>query len=284
MPKRNTLRGFNKISVASFIVGSMVLYLNAYPAQVPFKSYGHLIVARGSIDGLQDLNLVIDTGATYTMISKQLCKRLRMKTEKVTVVSWGKEIKVKAGQLQDVKIGTFTFNDVQTRVGDLRIAKDLRVDALIGLDLLKRTGVLIDYEAQVLTFGSGQDFCQRAAFYPSLPYVPIHLQVQGKLLTLVLDTGAPHTIFFEEEVSDRVDIVRTGDRVRIGHAGGNAKLRKVLINESGLAATNLETITAYLMNASSAPYGGAAGILSPVSLKLKRLHINFETRLISWEL
>ena len=81
-----------------------------------------------------------------------------------------------------------------------------------------------------------------------------------------------------------VDVIRTGERERIGHAGGNAKLRKVLINETGLAEANLETITAYLMNASSAHYGGAAGILSPASLKLKKLHINFETRLISWEL
>ena len=143
---------------------------------------------------------------------------------------------------------------------------------------------MIDYEAQVVTFGSRHDFSQQAAFYPNLPFVPLHLQIQGKVLTLVLDTGAPHTIFFEEEISDRVDFISTNEREQISHAGGNARLRKVLINETGLAEANLETITAYLMNASSAPYGGAAGILSPASLKLKRIHINFETKLISWEL
>lgn len=197
------MRNLTKFSVVSFIILVTTLSLNAAPIEIPLKSHGHLVVAKGSIDGLQNLNLVIDTGATYTMISKQLCKRLRIKTRNVSAVSWGKKINLRTGQLQEVRIGNTVFNCIQTRVGDLRIAKGLQVDALIGLDLLKRTNVTIDWENQVLTFGSRHDFSQQAVFYPNLPFLPIHLQIQGKLFTLILDTGAPHLVFFEDEISNR---------------------------------------------------------------------------------
>jgi predicted aspartyl protease len=284
MRRKKNQRDLEKFSLVAFIFLLTVLSLKGEPTQVPFQMCEHLIVTEGSIDGIQGLNLVIDTGATYSVISKPLSKRLRLKTGAVHVVSWGKKVKVRTGQLQEVKIGDATFNSVQIRVANLGTAKNLKIDALIGLDLLKQTSVTIDYEDQVLTLGSGHDLSQQTAFYPYLPYLPIRLQVQDKLLTLVLDTGSPRTVFFEEEISNRVNIIRTRDSERFAHAAGKLRLHKILIEDANIADTRLGTITAFLMNTSGALYGGAAGILSPASLKLRRLCINFETNRISWEI
>lgn len=258
--------------------------LSADPISIPFKSYDHLIVIKGSIDGIQDLNLVVDTGASNTMVSRQLSKRLRLKTHSMDVISWGKKIQVKSGKLEEVRVGGTVFTGVETRVGDLAISSEVRVDALIGLDLLKRTGVLIDYENHFLSFESRQDFDQQAVFYPNLPYLPIRLKIQDRLFTLILDTGSPYMILFQEGIANKIDVTLTAERERIGHVGGNVKLRKVLIKETSLAETTLETITAFLMDVSSALYGGADGIFSPASLNLKKLQINFETKRISWEI
>jgi hypothetical protein len=60
--------------------------------------------------------------------------------------------------------------------------------------------------------------------------------------------------------------------------------RKILVNGSSLAETELEAITAYLMDASSALYGGADGIFSPLSMSVKCLHLDFNSNRISWEI
>jgi hypothetical protein len=284
MPGKNAKQALSSLLFLGFIPLFFFLQLNADPIAIPFRSYDHLIVVKGSINGIPDLNFIIDTGASNTMINRHLSKRLRLKTSTVDVVSWGERIQVRCGKLEEIRIGETTFTDIETRVGDLEISRDVRVDALIGLDLLKRTGVLIDYEHRVISFESHRDFEQQAVFYPNLPYLPIRLKIQDKLFTLILDTGSPFMILFEEEVMKKIDVTLTAEREQIGHVGGNVKLRKVLIKETSLAETALETITAFLMDVSSSLYGGADGIFSPASLKLKRLQINFETKRISWEI
>ncbi|MFZ0430896.1 MAG: aspartyl protease family protein [Acidobacteriota bacterium] len=138
-------------------------------------------------------------------------------------------------------------------------------------------------EGPAAILGSNREFAEQAAFYPNLPFLLIRLGVQGEQLALVLDTGSPYLIFFRREIADGVDVIRTKERERIAHAAGNLDLQKVILGETQLGEHNLGAVTAYLMDASGAPYGGADGILGPTSLGLQRLHLDFESRRVSWE-
>jgi predicted aspartyl protease len=283
MPGRNAMKGLNRIIViVSFVAGSAVS-VPAAPSAVPFRLHQHLIVVNGSVNGRTDLNLVIDTGATYTVMSNRLCKTLKVRTRKVSAASWGKQIKVRAGRLEAVSIGDTVFEDVETRVGNLSIASGLQVDLLVGLNLLRRTTVTVDYARKLLILGAHTEFTEQKAFYPNLPFLLIRMNVQGKRLAMILDTGSPFVVFFGTEVADRVDMTLTNETEQIAHAAGDLTLRKIVVSETQLGQTTLGAITAFLMDASSAAYGGAAGILGPTSLGLQRLHLDFEANRISWE-
>lgn len=270
------------IMLGSFVALSSVP-LEAAPIEVPFKRHQHLIVVRGSVNGRADLNLVIDTGATYTVISNQLCKALKVRTSKVLAASWGKQIQVKAGRLEAVSIGNVVFEDVETRVGNLSIADGLRVDLLVGLDLLRRTTLTVDYARRNLILGAHTEFTEETSFYPNLPFLLIRINVQGERLAMILDTGSPFVVFFQTEVANRVNVTPTQETEEIAHAAGDLTLQKIMVSGTQLGQKSLGTVAAYMMDASSAPYGGAAGILGPSSLGLQRLHIDFETNRIGWE-
>jgi predicted aspartyl protease len=227
--------------------------------------------------------LVIDTGATYTVISSKLARSLGLQTTQVSTVSWGKRVQVRAGLLRSVGIGDQVLENVETRIADLSIASGLRVDLLVGLDLLKRISITIDYVNRTLTLGDEVDLPNQADFYAKLPFVLMRIAIQGKRLALVLDTGSPYLVFFQDEVEGRINMVRTRDRQRIAHAAGKVTLRKIVLEETQLGERDLGAVSAYLMAASSAPYGGADGILSPTALGLARLHLDFESGQIGWE-
>lgn len=82
----------NQVRVTVLVLAFAATTLNADPIETPFKLHDHLVVVKGSINGHENLNLIIDTGATYTMISKQLNKKMNIKTSKAPVISWGKKV------------------------------------------------------------------------------------------------------------------------------------------------------------------------------------------------
>lgn len=277
------MKGLHRVAVLVSCVVPFTASVRADPIEVPFRQHQHLIIVRGTANGRTDLNLVIDTGATYTVISRRLYKQLRLRTGTVSAVSWGSQVQVQTGKLGLISIGEMIFRDVEIRVGELSLAKGLRIDLLVGLDLLKRTNLTIDYVRRTLVFGSRRAFEDGTSFYAGLPFIPIRLEAQGKRLALVLDTGSPYLIFFRTEITDEVDLVRTKERKRINHAGGHLDLRKVVLNEARLGENSIGAFTAYLMDASSKPYGGADGILSPTAVGMCRIHLDFESNRISWE-
>lgn len=274
---------FSRFAVVGVVTTFVIAHLSADGTEIPIRLHQHLIVVKGSVNGRPDLNLVIDTGATHSVVSNLHCRSLKIRTTKLSAVSWGKKVRVKAGRLDSVAIGDVTFENVETQVGDVSLASGLRIDLLVGLDLLRRTNVTIDYARRVLILGSHEALPEQCPFYPKLPFLLMRVDVQGKSLPMILDTGSPYVVFFRSEVANKVRLTRTRERQQIAHAAGTLTLRKVVLDETELGEHNLGALTAYLMDTTSAPYGGAAGILGPASLGLERLHLDFETNRIGWE-
>lgn len=70
---------------------------------IPFRLHGgHLIIVQGSIGPLTELNLVIDTGSSSTVISEQVAKRLKLKGHTRKVLALGKRVPI-----QEVVLGSY---------------------------------------------------------------------------------------------------------------------------------------------------------------------------------
>jgi hypothetical protein len=157
----------------------------------------------------------------------------------------------------------------------------LWIDALIGLDLLRRTNLTIDFEKQIVRFGPvhvGEYF---QAFYPALPFLVMRISVGGEMLRVVLDSGAADLILYERRVGHRLAIGASRGSKRVRHAGGKTRLRKVRLSKVSMGTTEWPEMEAFLME-EGASDSGFDGVLGIRALGLKRLSVDFQTNRIGW--
>jgi predicted aspartyl protease len=274
--------------VTIFSVLAMALSVTESHAQtiVPFTlKGGHLIVVEGSIGPLGNLNLVIDTGATATVVSSSLAKKLGLKGNSKQVLAFNKTIEVKEVTLPFITIGALRFQAAAAQVGSLLLSdmsEFARIDALIGLELLRKTGLVIDYKTQTLTFGPVVHSVSPVAFYNKFPFVPVSLSVGGRSVNLLLDTGFSELVLFARSIEGRIEFRRTGEMIDIRSVGGRKPLEKIFLTDVRLGETEWKNMSAYLL-AGVAPISRMDGVLGVGSLKLNRLCLDFENGLMSWE-
>ncbi len=114
---------------------------------------GHFSVA-GSADDVS-LNMIIDTGASHTLIDTGRARRFEMMTEdagsRATSLD-GSGQRTESGRLDNVAIGALRLDTLRVTVLDLsnvnRVLRDLGnepVDGIIGGDVLMAQQAVIDY-------------------------------------------------------------------------------------------------------------------------------------------
>jgi hypothetical protein len=159
----------------------------------------------------------------------------------------------------------------------------VRVDAMIGLDVLARSSFRIDYQAKKMIFGAVEPSESGVAFVPMPGYVVVQLDVQGQPLWLVVDTGAKDLVLFEGRVRDRLRGVRNAGAKTSANMGGESQLQEVRLPAARLGTTDLGNQKAYLLATSAQDSPGFDGLLGVAALGVKRLAFDFERKTISWE-
>ena len=254
--------------------------------EIAFRLHNHLVVVKGSIGRLEKLNFVIDTGASCTTVCPRIKRALGLKNRVIEtgeVNSLGRSVKVQKAELPSLRIGSLHFQAVSVRVAKLPSVANLRVDGLIGLDLIRRTNLSIDYQSRKLTFGSSERFAHFTGFYPNLAFVPVKARLDGRLLTLVVDTGCGDLILFQRENRNWTGARRIQGKKVLGHAGGKARLGNVLLSDLTIAETKWDQLRAHLMETPTGAYPGIDGVLGVRSLGLKRIQFDFQNGIISWQ-
>lgn len=253
--------------------------------EVPFEWKGGHLVVRGSIGDLTDLNLVIDTGASSTTVSKRIARKLGLKGEKKQATAHGHRIDVEQVRLPSLQMGSLLREDIPAWSMDRLTVADarqmFRIDALIGLDLLRRTNLTIDFEKQIVRFGPvhvGEDF---QAFYPALPFLVMRISVGGETLGVMLDSGAEDLILYERRVGHRLAIGPSRGSKEVRHAGGKTRLRKVRLSKISIGTTEWSELEAFLMEGGAGD-SGLDGVLGIRALGLKRLTVDFRVNRIGW--
>jgi len=158
------------------------------------------------------------------------------------------------------------------------------VDALIGLTLLKKSSIAIDYTKMTLTLGSLPSCKSFIDFYGRLPFVLVRMRVQGQPLALILDSGAGNDlVLFKERVKDRFSWTKTNEKRSVQHLGGKTNLRKVVLSDVEMGQSQWEELTAYVMEGRVKGYGTLDGILGSGALGLARLQLDFQNNRMGWE-
>src|ERR1700722_17801790 len=125
-------------------------------ASVKFELYrDYLIVAPGKAGKWKGLNLLIDTGATPTVLDRQLAQKLGLEEEPASITLVNGKMAAGRATIPSLEFGPMRRDNLPVMVEDLSFfqkALPVRIDAVIGLDVLG-SAFEIDYLARKIYFG-----------------------------------------------------------------------------------------------------------------------------------
>jgi hypothetical protein len=271
---------------ASLLISQTLLAADGL-VEVPFKLYrGYAIVARGSVAGLAKLNFLIDTGAVPSVVDLRIAKKLKLSGTAESLSVFSQNVQAQRVVLPDLQIGPVRAERLPVLVRDLAFIEaglGVRIDAMVGLDVLGRCSFSIDYQAKKIVFGAVDRSESGVAFVPMPGYVVVQLDVQGQPLWLVVDTGAKDLVLFEGRVRDRLRSVHNAGAKAASNMGGEAPLLELQLPGARLGTTDLGNQKAYLLVTSAQALPNFDGLLGVTALGVKRLAFDFDRQTISWE-
>ena len=124
---------------------------------VKFDLYhDYLMVARGSAGPLKGLNFLIDTGASPSVLDSRLAERLHLPQSPASTAAFGGSVQAGTVIVPSLNLGPVRRENVPVLIEDLsffRKALPVRIDGVIGLDVLGQSAFVIDYGAHRINFG-----------------------------------------------------------------------------------------------------------------------------------
>ena len=247
------------------------------PREIPFVlKEGHLIVMKGSVRNLnRPLNLVLDTGANLSVVSRRLVKKLNLKpiSSPRWVQSFGRKRKANLVALHGVLVGPVVTPLVALSVN----LPWPGIDAIVGLDVLRKQDFTIDYKSRVVRFGPRVHFESAVAFDQTPEGLVVPVKTRDRELALRVDTGAS-TIILNR--AGKTCIVISNQKTR--HAAGTsrygtANLRHVRLGPSEWSRLQAKVL-GFRKNKSATD-----GVLGLLPLKLQQVHFDFTHGILSWE-
>jgi len=219
------------------VVMAMALVAGSETTSVSFvlDTRGGVIVPV-SVGALQDLQFLLDTGATRSVVSEAVAQQLALppvaRSEVVTPAGSSMRLAVAlpaiclAAQCQDDVLAIVTSTNA-LEIGPRQL------DGILGSDVLGRADITIDYKGRRFEWSSGNDarrledrLMSSVEDGRTIVVVP---QGAGPALRLVADTGADSFVFFD---SQRVRALSTSsgvNRMTFNTLGGSLRAEPVLI-------------------------------------------------------
>jgi predicted aspartyl protease len=256
---------------------------------LPMKVYcGYTVVAQGSIGKLQQLNFIIDTGAFPAVVDKRIARELNLSGGHEQITVFSHEVDSERVVLPEFRLGPIYATGARAYVQDLSFAEKalgVRIDAIVGLDLLGHGGLSIDYRSKQLLFGQIELPHWVASFASGSPQVIVDLRIDERPVRLLVDTGAQYLILFDQKGVDQLgeSAFRPQTEAQtISNFGGDVQLRLVHLADVSVGGMEFRDQPAYLTQANSGAVFDFDGVLGVAALNLQRIDFDFERGRVGW--
>jgi predicted aspartyl protease len=258
------------------------------PTAIPFKLYdGFAIVVRGGIGNQNDLNMLIDTGAVPSVIQHRLALKLGLQGPREDVSVVGQTLSMERVMIPTIRLGTQDFPPVSVVVLDLMpVEKRLgvRLDAIVGLDVLSRRNLSIDYQLKRIEIGTSANNGRAVPFElltaTDAPYVVVQIQTNdSRVVRLLLDTGADGITLFASGLGEVSLYSQKSAALKEVSAAGAYTAQQVQLRDVQLGGFHRSNRLATLLQspASAQPFDG---MLGPTSLGITRMDFDFRSRIL----
>lgn len=273
---------------------------------IPFSRAGNLILIRAKADTTEG-NFILDTGCPHLVLNLTYFRDYPMQAggeERGGIT--GTSFAVTQTQVADFSFGGnnhYRVNADVTNLGNIENSKGVKILGLIGLQLLLKFEMIIDYENHKIYLrktsrkepGTRRHFLLAdTSAYHVVPItltdnrIMVQTVLGGKRLKLIIDSGA-ETNLLDSRLPDKVfeQVSITGRSTLTG--AGNTKIDVLRgdINAISIGKQTLEGLPVLITNLEKTcfTYGGCVdGILGFDFLSLKKIGFNFVTnKMFIWK-
>ena len=276
------------MSLLLFFVSGELSLLGAaeQPSGIPFRLYaGFAIVVRGAIGGQENLNFLVDTGAVPSVIHLRLARKLNLNgpREDLSVISHSQP--VERLMIPPMRLGLLEVPSVSAVVVDLSAIEKrlgLRLDAIIGLDVLGRQDFTIDYRLHQILIGAAATTQEAVPFelltQADATYIVVRMETNSQFVRLLMDTGADGITLFAARIKGRLLARQKSARMDVS-ASGEYAVEQIQLLDVRLGTTKRGKRQATLLETAPASQD-FDGILGPRSLGITRLAFDFRAKIL----
>ncbi len=191
--------------VVAFLATSLQSSITAAYSTIPIKvrDNGRLLVPV-ALNGNEDYTLLFDTGATTTVISEKVATKIGIAaTRTARVQTFAGPVPLAVGRLEELSIGGHRIEGQEVLIGNLErlFRLDGDIQGILGQDVLSRFNYILDRPHRKLEIeetdhqgtapsGTKVSFERRGG--------KIYVQVVAAGLRLILDSGNPYLVLYED--------------------------------------------------------------------------------------
>jgi predicted aspartyl protease len=254
--------------------------------EIPFSLYkSFMIVVQGSIGDMGPLNFLIDTGTNPSVVDKRITKKLRISGYKTSLPVVSGEVATSEVLVPSVSVGPVTQPAVRMAVEDLAMLEHelgVRIDAMVGLDVLGARTFRIDYETGSILFGpAASSSGESTSFQSEPPFVTVEMKMNQQPLHLLVDTGSAELVLFESHLASRLrglaGVLRTSRNLK-----GEFALREVQLSDVQLGNSSFGARRAYVTTDRNRSLS-FDGLLGVSALHVRQVSFDFEHRRFTWQ-
>jgi predicted aspartyl protease len=254
--------------------------------EIPFTLYdGYLIVVEGRIGAQRHLKLMLDTGATHSVLRSALAKGKGFVRRPVRIVNLDQLLRAELVEVPDFQLGPIRIPLLPMMLNELEYLLDAvpGIDGIIGLDALRGRSFTIDLGKRKIAFGPSRALRSSARMEVDTACLAVEVRILNQPVHLVVDTGVRATVLYRDRLGDRLPELKVEEKIQAASLGGNAPLDVVTLPVVQLNGFDLRRRVVVLRSSPKGFLPAVDGYLSLTAFGVHRFAFDLRRNVFSWE-